>query len=227
TQAFTHVQRMPLAFFTRTQTGSLISRLNTDVVGAQKAITSVLQSLVANAVSVAAVLSAMFALSWQLTLASLAAIPLFLVPAKYLGRRLAGVHRESMDLNAEMSSLMTERFNVGGAMLVKLYGRPEEESAEFAARAGRVRDIGVTQSLYGGLLYSMLGLITALATAMVYGVGGNLVLRDAFEVGTLVALATLLTRLYGPVTALSNVQVDVMTALVSFERVFEVLDMEP
>ena len=227
TQAFTHVQRMPLAFFTRTQTGSLISRLNTDVVGAQKAITSVLQSLVANAVSVAAVLSAMFALSWQLTLASLAAIPLFLVPAKYLGRRLAGVHRESMDLNAEMSSLMTERFNVGGAMLVKLYGRPEEESAEFAARAGRVRDIGVTQSVYGGLLYSMLGLITALATAMVYGVGGNLVLRDAFEIGTLVALATLLTRLYGPVTALSNVQVDVMTALVSFERVFEVLDMEP
>ncbi len=227
TRAFTHVQRMPLAFFTRTQTGSLISRLNTDVVGAQKAITSVLQSLVSNVVSVVAVLTAMFALSWQITLAALVAIPLFLVPAKYLGRRLAGVHRESMDLNADMSSLMTERFNVGGAMLVKLYGRPEEESAEFADRASRVRDIGVTQSIYGGLLFSMLGLITALATAMVYGVGGNLVLGGTLELGTLVALATLLTRLYGPVTALSNVQVDVMTALVSFDRVFEILDLKP
>src|SRR5690606_11558809 len=227
TQAFTHVQRMPLAFFTRTQTGSLISRLNTDVVGAQRAVTSVLQSLVANSVSVVAVLSAMLALSWPITTAALLVIPLFLLPARYLGRRLAQVHRTSMDVNAEMSSMMSERFNVGGAMLVKLYGRPDEESAEFAARAGRVRDIGVTRSVYSGMLFSVLGLITALATAMVYGAGGLLVVHDTFEVGTLVALATLLTRLYGPVTALSSVQVDVMTALVSFERVFEVLDMKP
>lgn len=227
TQAFTHVQRMPLAFFTRTQTGSLISRLNTDVVGAQRAVTSVLQSLVANSVSVVAVLSAMLALSWPITTAALLVIPLFLLPARYLGRRLAQVHRTSMDVNAEMSSMMSERFNVGGAMLVKLYGRPDEESAEFAARAGRVRDIGVTRSVYSGMLFSVLGLITALATAMVYGAGGLLVVHGTFEVGTLVALATLLTRLYGPVTALSNVQVDVMTALVSFERVFEVLDMKP
>lgn len=227
TQAFTHVQRMPLAFFTRTQTGSLISRLNTDVVGAQRAVTSVLQSLVANSVSVVEVLSAMLALSWPITTAALLVIPLFLLPARYLGRRLAQVHRTSMDVNAEMSSMMSERFNVGGAMLVKLYGRPDEESAEFAARAGRVRDIGVTRSVYSGMLFSVLGLITALATAMVYGAGGLLVVHDTFEVGTLVALATLLTRLYGPVTALSNVQVDVMTALVSFERVFEVLDMKP
>ncbi|WP_173668313.1 ABC transporter ATP-binding protein [Thermobifida fusca] len=227
TQAFTHVQRMPLAFFTRTQTGSLISRLNTDVVGAQRAVTSVLQSLVANSVSVVAVLSAMLALSWPITTAALLVIPLFLLPARYLGRRLAQVHRTSMDVNAEMSSMMSERFNVGGAMLVKLYGRPDKESAEFAARAGRVRDIGVTRSVYSGMLFSVLGLITALATAMVYGAGGLLVVHDTFEVGTLVALATLLTRLYGPVTALSNVQVDVMTALVSFERVFEVLDMKP
>lgn len=227
TQAFTHVQRMPLAFFTRTQTGSLISRLNTDVVGAQRAVTSVLQSLVANSVSVVAVLSAMLALSWPISTAALLVIPLFLLPARYLGRRLAQVHRTSMDVNAEMSSMMSERFNVGGAMLVKLYGRPDEESAEFAARAGRVRDIGVTRSVYSGMLFSVLGLITALATAMVYGAGGLLVVHDTFEVGTLVALATLLTRLYGPVTALSNVQVDVMTALVSFERVFEVLDMKP
>ncbi|TDQ46911.1 ATP-binding cassette subfamily B protein [Actinorugispora endophytica] len=227
TQVFTHVQRMPLAFFTRTQTGSLISRLNTDVVGAQKAVTSVLQSVVSNVISSVAVLSAMFALSWQITLTALLAVPLFLLPAKYLGRLLAGVYREGMELNADMSSLMTERFNVGGAMLVKLYGRPEEESASFSSRAARVRDIGVTQSLYGGLLFSMLGLLTALATAMVYGVGGNLAVSGAFEVGTLVALATLMTRLYGPITALSNVQVDIMTALVSFERVFEILDLEP
>ena len=226
TQAFTHVQRMPLAFFTRTQTGSLISRLNTDVVGAQRAVTSVLQSLVANSVSVVAVLSAMLALSWPITTAALLVIPLFLLPARYLGRRLAQVHRTSMDVNAEMSSMMSERFNVGGATLLKMYGR-HEESAEFAARAGRVRDIGVTRSVYSGMLFSVLGLITALATAMVYGAGGLLVVHDTFEVGTLVALATLLTRLYGPVTALSNVQVDVMTALVSFERVFEVLDMKP
>ena len=227
TQVFTHVQRMPLAFFTRTQTGSLISRLNTDVVGAQRAITSVLQSVLSNLISVVAVLVTMIALSWQVTLVALVLVPLFLVPAKLIGRRLAHISREAMDNNADMSSLMTERFNVGGAMLVKLYGRPAEESAGFADRAGRVRDLGVRQAVLGSLLFSMLGLITALAMAMVYGVGGLLAIGGAFEVGTLVALTTLLTRLYGPVTTLSNVHVEIMTALVSFDRVFEVLDLEP
>ncbi|MDA2810613.1 ABC transporter ATP-binding protein [Nocardiopsis sp. RSe5-2] len=227
TQVFTHVQRMPLAFFTRTQTGSLISRLNTDVVGAQRAITSVLQSIVSNLISTVAVLATMFVLSWQITLAALVLVPLFLIPAKLIGRRLAGISRDGMNLNAEMSSLMTERFNVGGAMLVKLYGRPDEEAAAFSDRAGRVRDIGITQAVVGGLLFTMIGLITALATALVYGVGGALVVGGAFELGTLVALATLLTRLYAPITALSNVHVEVMTALVSFDRVFEVLDLEP
>ncbi|WP_370013244.1 ABC transporter ATP-binding protein [Nocardiopsis sp. LDBS0036] len=227
TQVFTHVQRMPVAFFTRTQTGSLISRLNTDVVGAQRAITSVLQSVVSNVVSATAVIVTMIALSWQVTLIALALIPLFVVPAKVIGRRLAHISRDAMDTNADMSSLMTERFNVGGAMLVKLYGRPEEESAGFARRASRVRDLGVRQAVFGSLLFSMLGLITALAMAMVYGVGGVLAIGGAFEVGTLVALTTLLARLYGPVTTLSNVHVEIMTALVSFDRVFEVLDLEP
>ncbi len=227
TEVFTHVQRMPVAFFTRTQTGSLISRLNTDVVGAQRAITSVLQSVVSNLISATAVIVTMLALSWQVTLIALALVPLFVVPAKVIGRRLAHISRAAMDTNADMSSLMTERFNVGGAMLVKLYGRPEEESAGFARRAGRVRDLGVRQAVFGSLLFSMLGLITALAMAMVYGVGGVLAIDGAFEVGTLVALTTLLTRLYGPVTTLSNVHVEIMTALVSFDRVFEVLDLEP
>ncbi|MDT0331820.1 ABC transporter ATP-binding protein [Nocardiopsis lambiniae] len=227
TQVFTHVQRMPLAFFTRTQTGSLISRLNTDVVGAQRAITSVLQSVVSNLVSVTAVIITMAALSWQITLMALALVPLFLVPARFIGRRLAHISRDAMDTNADMSSLMTERFNVGGAMLVKLYGRPEEESTGFSRRAARVRDLGVRQAVFGGLLFTMLGMITALATAMVYGVGGVLAVDGAFEVGTLVALTTLMVRLYGPVTTLSNVHVEIMTALVSFDRVFEVLDLEP
>ncbi|WP_150244839.1 ABC transporter ATP-binding protein [Nocardiopsis quinghaiensis] len=227
TQVFSHVQRMPVAFFTRTQTGSLISRLNTDVVGAQRAITSVLQSVVSNVVSATAVIVTMLALSWQVTLIALALVPLFVVPAKLIGRRLAHISRDAMDTNADMSSLMTERFNVGGAMLVKLYGRPAEESAGFARRAGRVRDLGVRQAVFGSLLFSMLGLITAMAMAMVYGVGGVLAIDGAFEVGTLVALTTLLSRLYGPVTTLSNVHVEIMTALVSFDRVFEVLDLEP
>ncbi|MBE1457015.1 ATP-binding cassette subfamily B protein [Nocardiopsis terrae] len=227
TQVFTHVQRMPISFFTRTQTGSLISRLNTDVVGAQRAITSVLQSVVSNLISVVAVVITMLALSWQVTLLALALVPLFIVPAKLLGRRLANISRDAMDNNAAMSSLMTERFNVGGAMLVKLYGRPDEESRGFAGRAARVRDLGVRQSVIGGLLFTMLATITALAMAMVYGVGGVLAAGGAFEVGTLVALTTLLARLYGPVTTLSNVHVEIMTALVSFDRVFEVLDLEP
>ncbi|MEV2276749.1 ABC transporter ATP-binding protein [Nocardiopsis sp. NPDC049922] len=227
TQVFTHVQRMPLSFFTRTQTGSLISRLNTDVVGAQRAITSVLQSVVSNLISATAVIVTMFALSWRVTLVALVLVPLFVIPAKLIGRRLAHISRDAMDTNADMSSLMTERFNVGGAMLVKLYGRPGEESAGFARRASRVRDLGVRQAVYGSLLFSLLGLITALALAMVYGVGGLLAIDGAFEVGTLVALTTLLARLYGPVTTLSNVHVEIMTALVSFDRVFEVLDLRP
>ncbi|WP_159944625.1 MULTISPECIES: ABC transporter ATP-binding protein [unclassified Nocardiopsis] len=227
TEVFGHVQRMPVAFFTRTQTGSLISRLNTDVVGAQRAITSVLQSVVSNLVSATAVIVTMLALSWQVTLIALALVPLFVVPAKLIGRRLAHISRDAMDTNADMSSLMTERFNVGGAMLVKLYGRPDEESAGFARRAARVRELGVRQAVFGSLLFSLLGLITALAMAMVYGVGGVLAIGGAFEVGTLVALTTLLSRLYGPVTTLSNVHVEIMTALVSFDRVFEVLDLEP
>lgn len=227
TQVFTHVQRMPLAFFTRTQTGSLTSRLNTDVVGAQRAITSVLQQVVSNLISVVAVVTTMLLLSWQITLIALLLVPLFMIPAKLIGRRVASVSRDGMDLNAQMSSLMTERFNVGGAMLVKLYGRPEEESATFERQAGRVRDIGISQSLLAGLLFTMIGLITSLATAVVYGIGGNLVVSGAFELGTLVALTTLLARLYGPITALSNVHVEVMTALVSFDRVFEVLDLKP
>ncbi|RNL87650.1 ABC transporter ATP-binding protein [Halostreptopolyspora alba] len=227
TQVFTHVQRMPLAFFTRTQTGSLISRLNTDVVGAQRAITSVLQSVVSNVISTAAVVTTMLLLSWQITLLALLLVPLFVLPAKFIGRKVANVSRDGMNLNAEMSSLMTERFNVGGAMLVKLYGRPEEESAAFAERASRVRDIGVAQAVFGGLLFTLIGMITSLATAVVYGVGGNLVIGGAFELGTLVALTTLLARLYAPITALSNVHVEIMTALVSFDRVFEVLDLKP
>ena len=227
TQVFAHVQRMSISFFTRTQTGSLISRLNTDVVGAQRAITSVLQSVVSNLISVVAVLITMLALSWQVTLLALALVPLFIVPAKLLGRRLANISREAMDNNASMSSLMTERFNVGGAMLVKLYGRPDEENRGFSEKAARVRDLGVLQAVFGGLLFTMLATITALAVAMVYGVGGVLAVQGSFEVGTLVALTTLLARLYGPVTTLSNVHVEIMTALVSFDRVFEVLDLEP
>ncbi len=227
TQVFTHVQRMPLAFFTRTQTGSLISRLNTDVVGAQRAITSVLQSVVSNVISTIAVVTTMLLLSWQITLLALLLVPLFVLPAKLIGRKVANVSRDGMNLNAEMSSLMTERFNVGGAMLVKLYGRPEEEAAGFADQARRVRDIGVVQAVFGGLLFTLIGMITALATAVVYGIGGNLVIGGAFELGTLVALTTLLARLYGPITALSNVHVEIMTALVSFDRVFEVLDLRP
>lgn len=227
TQVFAHVQRMSISFFTRTQTGSLISRLNTDVVGAQRAITSVLQSVVSNLISVVAVLITMLALSWQVTLLALVLVPLFIVPAKLLGRRLANISREAMDNNASMSSLMTERFNVGGAMLVKLYGRPDEENRGFSEKAARVRDLGVLQAVFGGLLFTMLATITALAVAMVYGVGGVLAVQGSFEVGTLVALTTLLARLYGPVTTLSNVHVEIMTALVSFDRVFEVLDLEP
>jgi ATP-binding cassette subfamily B protein len=227
TQVFTHVQRQPIAFFTRTQTGSLVSRLNSDVIGAQQALTSVLSSVVANVLSLALVLIVMITLSWQVTLIALVLIPLFIVPARLVGRRLQRLTRESMQLDAAMGSTMTERFNVAGAMLVKLFGRPANEVEVFGGRAARVRDIGVQTAMYGSSLFIALSLLASLATAIVYGVGGLLVIHNLFKIGTLVALAALISRLYGPITSLSNVQVDVMTALVSFDRVFEVLDLKP
>ncbi|MEU5880729.1 ABC transporter ATP-binding protein [Spirillospora sp. NPDC047279] len=227
TQVFGHVQRQPVAFFMRAQTGSLVSRLNNDVIGAQRALTTTLSSVVSNVISVVLVLITMLILSWQVTLIALLLLPIFIFPAKWVGKRLQRISREQMQLDAEMSSLMTERFNVAGAMLAKLYGRPREEEDNFSARAARVRDIGVVAAMYGRVFFTALTLVAALATAMVYGVGGVLVADGSFQLGTLVALATLLTRMYGPLTALSNVHVDVMTALVSFDRVFEVLDLKP
>ena len=221
------MQQQPIAFFTRAQTGSLVSRLNSDVIGAQQAITSTMSSVVSNVLTVGAILVTMFYLSWQISLIALVLIPLFLLPARRVGRRLQRLTRESMQLDAAMGSTMTERFNVAGAMLVKLFGRPREESEVFAERAGRVRDIGVIQSMYGSVFFISLSLLAALATAVVYGVGGTLAVRGALQVGTLVALTQLLTRVYGPIAQLSNVQISVMTALVSFDRVFEILDLKP
>jgi ATP-binding cassette subfamily B protein len=227
TQVFAHVQRQPIAFFTRAQTGSLVSRLNSDVIGAQQALTSTLSSVVSSALQLILVLVTMFYFSWLVTVCALVLIPMFLIPARLVGRRLQRLSRESMQLDAAMGSTMTERFNVAGAMLVKLFGRPDNESTVFAGRAARVRDIGVTTAMYGSALFIALSLLASMATAVVYGIGGNLVVHGAFQVGTLVALAGLLSRLYGPITSLSNVQVNVMTALVSFDRVFEVLDLKP
>jgi ATP-binding cassette, subfamily B, bacterial len=227
TRVFDHVQKMPVAFFTRTQTGSLVSRLNSDVVGAQQAFTSTLSSVVSNVVSLVLVLGTMLILSWQITVVALLLLPLFVLPARWVGRRLAAITRESMQLNAAMSQTMTERFNVSGALLVKIFGRPNDESAEFAGKAARVRDIGITSAMYSRIFFAALTTVAALATALVYGMGGVMVIEGSLQVGTLVALAALLTRLYGPLTSLSNVQVDVLTAMVSFERVFEVLDLPP
>jgi ATP-binding cassette, subfamily B, bacterial len=227
TQVFSHVQRQPIAFFTRAQTGSLVSRLNSDVIGAQQAITSTMSSVLSNLLSLVVILITMFYLSWLVSLIALALIPLFILPARLVGRRMQRLTRESMQLDAEMGSTMTERFNVAGAMLVKLFGRPREESEVFAGRAGRVRDIGIVIAMYGQVFFIALTLLAALATAVVYGLGGSLVIHGAFQLGTLVALTTLLSRVYGPITSLSNVQVNVMTALVSFDRVFEVLDLKP
>src|SRR6266498_2435788 len=227
TRVFGHVQRMPVAFFTRTQTGALISRLNNDVIGAQQAFTSTLSGVVSNLISLVLVAGTMIYLSWQVTLASLLMLPVFLLPAKHVGRRLQGLTREAMQLNAEMSTTMTERFNVSGALLVKLFGRPAEEDADFAGRAGRVRDIGVRIAMSNRVFFTALTLVASLATALVYLIGGHLAIGGSLSVVTLLALTALLGRLYGPLTALSNVRVDVMTALVSFERVFEVLDLPP
>ena len=227
TEVFGHVQRQPIAFFTRAQTGSLVSRLNSDVIGAQQAITSTLSSIVSNVLTLILVLIAMVSLSWLVTIITLVMIPAFVIPARLVARRLQRLTRESMQLDAAMGSTMTERFNVAGAMLVKLFGKPEQETRVFAGRAARVRDIGVVTAMYGGTLFIALTLLASMATAVVYGVGGTLVIHHAFQLGTLVALTALLARLYGPITSLSNVQVDVMTALVSFDRVFEVLDLKP
>ena len=227
TQVYDHVQRQSVAFFTRAQTGALISRLNSDVIGAQQAFTSTLGGVLGNLISVSIVLVAMFALSWQITVASLILVPLFLLPARFMGRRLQELTREQMGLNAQMSSQMTERFNVSGALLVKLFGRPDDEARSFSGKAERVRDIGVRIAMANRWFFTALTLVAALATAITYGLGGNLVIDGAITLGTLLALVALLAQLYGPLTALSNVRVDVMTALVSFERVFEVLNLSP
>ncbi|MGQ0846447.1 MAG: ABC transporter ATP-binding protein [Sporichthyaceae bacterium] len=227
TQVFAHVQRMPLAFFTRTQTGALVSRLNNDVLGAQQAFTNTLGTVVSNTVTLILVSAAMFYLSWQVTLLTLITLPIFLIPAKLVGRHLQKLTRESMNLNADITISMTERFNVSGALLVKLFGRPAEESARFDATADQVRTIGVRIAMANRFFFTAMVMVASLATALVYGVGGNLAIDGDLTVGTLLALATLLTRMYVPLTALSNVRVDVMTALVSFDRVFEVLDLEP
>src|SRR4051794_28640595 len=229
---FRHIQRMPIAFFTRTQTGALISRINNDVLGAQQAFTGTLSNVVSNVISVTLVLIAMMFLSWQITLLAMALIPLFIVPARLMSKRLQKLTREAYALNAEMSTQMTERFNVAGALLVKLFGRPADEDAIFRSKARRVADIGIQQAMYARILFTAFTLVAALGTALVYGLGGYQAAGvfgsdQSAEVGTIVALAAYLTRLYGPITALSNVQVDVMTALVSFDRVFEVLDLEP
>jgi ATP-binding cassette subfamily B protein len=227
TQVFDHVQRQPIAFFTRAQTGSLVSRLDGDVVGAQQAITSTLSGVISNIISLVVILIALFYFSWLVSVIALVMIPLFILPARLVGRRLQRLTRESMQLNAEMGSMMTERFNVAGALLVKLFGRPREESEAFGGRALKVRDIGVTQAMYGQVFFVALTLLASLVTAMVYGLGGTLVIDGTLSIGTLVALTALLGRVYGPITSLTNVQINVMTALVSFDRVFEVLDLKP
>jgi ATP-binding cassette subfamily B protein len=226
-RVFTHVQRMPVAFFTRTQTGALVSRLNNDVIGAQRAFTSTLSGVVSNVIALVLTAGVMASLSWQITLLSIVMVPLFVVPAQRVGKKLQTITRESYGLNASMNSTMTERFNVAGALLVKLFGHPEAEAASFRARAARVRDIGVLSAMYGRTFFTALTLVAALATALVYGLGGTLAFDGSLSAGDVVALALLLARLYGPLTALANVRVDVMSALVSFDRVFEVLDLEP
>jgi ATP-binding cassette subfamily B protein len=216
-----------VAFFTRTQTGALISRLNSDVIGAQQAFTSTLSGVVSNSISLILVTGTMAFLSWQITAMSLVLLPLFIYPTKWVGKKIQQLTRESMDLNAKMSSTMTERFNVSGAMLVSLYGHPERESETFRSRARKVADMGIQTAMLNRLFFISLTSVAAVATAFAYGFGGHLALNKSITVGTLLAVTALLTRLYGPLTALSNVRVDVMTSLVSFERIFEVLDLQP
>jgi len=226
-QIFEHVQKQSIAFFTRTQTGALISRLNSDVIGAQQAFTSTLSGVISNLLSLILVALAMFTLSWQITLISLVLLPVFLIPTKWVGRKLQGYTRQSFDLNAGMSATMTERFNVSGALLVSLYGDSKKEKNEFAEKARRVADIGISIAMLNRIFFIALTSVAAVATAVAYGIGGHLAISGELTVGTLLAITALLARLYGPLTALSNVRVDVMSALVSFERVFEVLDLKP
>ena len=224
---FGHVQRQSIAFFTRTQTGALISRINSDVMGAQQAFTATLSGLVSNVVSLVLVGVTMMILSWQITIFSLLLLPAFLIPTKWVGRKLQELTRDSFNTNAEMSSTMTERFNVSGAMLVSLYGEPSREREYFRSRARKVADIGIKMAMLNRLFFIALTSVAAIATAFAYGIGGHLAINGGVTVGTLLAITALLARLYGPLTALSNVRIDVMTSLVSFERVFEVLDLEP
>ena len=224
---FAHVQRQSIAFFTRTQTGALISRINSDVMGAQQAFTATLSGVVSNVVSLVLVGVTMMILSWQITIFSLVLLPVFLIPTKWVGRKLQALTRESFNVNAEMSSTMTERFNVSGAMLVALYGQPKREEEFFRSRARRVADIGIKSAMLNRLFFIALTSVAAIATAFAYGIGGHLAINGGVTVGTLLAITALLARLYGPLTALSNIRIDVMTSLVSFERVFEVLDLHP
>jgi ATP-binding cassette, subfamily B, bacterial len=227
TKLFEHIQKMPLAFFTRAQTGALVSRLNTDVSGAQNAYTDILSNVVGNIITVALVLGAMFVLSWQITVAALVLIPLFLFPARFWGRKLQHITLESYNLSSAMNSLMVERFNVSGAHLAKLFGRPQDESTAFEAKASRVSDIGVTRAIYGRLFFAALMIMAYFASSLAYGWGGVLAVKHTLDLGTVVALVSYLVRLYGPLAGLSNIQVSLMTALVSFERVFEILDLPP
>ena len=227
TKVFAHFQEMPISFFTRTQTGALVSRLNSDVMAAQQAFTDTFSSVIGNVIGVTITLIAMVFLSWQITLVGLALLPIIILPARFVGRRIQAITLESYNLNASMTSMMTERFNVAGALLVKLFGQPDLEIGRFEEKAGRVRDIGVKRAMFTRVFMAAIMLTATLATALTFGWGGLLAAAGSLQVGTLVALTAYLTRLYGPLTALSNVQVDIMTALVSFDRVFEVLDLEP
>jgi len=226
-QVFRHVQEQSIAFFTRTQTGALISRINSDVIGAQRAFTSTFSGIISNVLTLVLVVGTMLALSWQITVASLLLLPIFLAPTKWIGSRLQGYTRDSFEVNAQMSSTMTERFNVSGALLVKLYGDLNQESKEFKTKARKVADIGISMAMLNTFFFISLISIAALATAIAYGIGGHLAIDGSITVGSLIAITTLLARLYGPLVALATVRVDVMGALVSFERVFEVLDLEP
>ena len=226
-QVFEHVQKQSIAFFTRTQTGSLISRINSDVIGAQQAFTSTLSGVISNVLTLILVAAAMLTLSWQITLVSLVLLPIFIIPTKWIGKRLAGYTRRSFELNAEMSSNMTERFNVSGALLVALYGDRSAESTNFRGKARRVADMGIKIAMLNRIFFIAMTSVAAIATSFAYGIGGHLAIDQKITIGTLLAITALLARLYGPLTALSNIRVDVMSALVSFERVFEVLDLEP
>jgi ATP-binding cassette subfamily B protein len=226
-QIFRHVQKQSLAFFTRTATGSLVSRLNTDVIGTQEAVTSLLSQTVSAFLSLILVLSTMFYLSWQISALALAVIPIFVTPGRLIGKRVQRVTRERMQLDAEMGSMMNERFNVAGALLTKLFGRPDDEADLFAIRARRVRDISIIGTVYARAFFIVITLLAAMGTALIYGLGGNLVVDGTFQLGTLVAMIALVTRMYGPINQLSNTQVNLLTALVGFDRVFEVLDLKP